>query len=354
MSPTEVVILNVEILLACASLIVLVNDLFFGAVMVAGQYGAVHIFHAGQKPLSCSASILVRCTTSRKCRRKGIRWIQMTGHPSPGRLPTRDANPCPVHTSVCGPHSGWLGGRTSLSAERVLNKFLVKSRNRHGTWHKVLNLDIVQHACQLFHLLKLDIRLPSQADYRAGLRPGSSAALWNRRLFSAGMNSLSKSTSSPDPFSKEAAMPCQHQGFSFMAGSCAIRCQLYSYGYTHGLSSFSPGRWCQNLPPGGSDTCSDGGYILYMITATEVNTEYRKHDIAVLIAIVRRGLLYRCRSCAFKFVHSIKIPRGACYHILLLLLPCHLELNFFVLTHKISENSAHGKTLGNLLFLRDL
>ena len=52
MSPTEVVILNVEILLACASLIVLVNDLFFGAVMVAGQYGAVHIFHAGQEPLS--------------------------------------------------------------------------------------------------------------------------------------------------------------------------------------------------------------------------------------------------------------------------------------------------------------
>ena len=41
MSPTEVVILNVEILLACASLIVLVNDLFFGAVMVAGQYGAL-------------------------------------------------------------------------------------------------------------------------------------------------------------------------------------------------------------------------------------------------------------------------------------------------------------------------
>ena len=25
----------------------------------------------------------------------------------------------------------------------------------------------------------------------------------------------------------------------------------------------------------------NGGYILYMITATEVNTEYRKHDIAV-------------------------------------------------------------------------
>ena len=50
--PAEVVILNVEILLACAPLVVLVYDLFFGAVMVVGQYGTVHVFHTGQELLS--------------------------------------------------------------------------------------------------------------------------------------------------------------------------------------------------------------------------------------------------------------------------------------------------------------
>ena len=35
-----------------APLVVLVYDLFFGAVMVVGQYGTVDVFHTGQELLS--------------------------------------------------------------------------------------------------------------------------------------------------------------------------------------------------------------------------------------------------------------------------------------------------------------
>ena len=43
-----------------APLVVLVYDLFLCAVMVVGQYGSVHIFHAGQEPFwEIAAFVLV-------------------------------------------------------------------------------------------------------------------------------------------------------------------------------------------------------------------------------------------------------------------------------------------------------
>lgn len=52
--PSEGVVLHVEVLLACTSLVVLIDDLFLRAVVIVGQYGTVYVFHSGQKLFSRS------------------------------------------------------------------------------------------------------------------------------------------------------------------------------------------------------------------------------------------------------------------------------------------------------------
>ena len=53
-SPSEGVVLHVEVLLACTSLVVLIDDLFLRAVVIVGQYGTVYVVHSGQKLFSRS------------------------------------------------------------------------------------------------------------------------------------------------------------------------------------------------------------------------------------------------------------------------------------------------------------
>ena len=105
-------------------------------------------------------------------------------------------------------------------------------------------------------------------------------------------------------------------------------------GYTHGTQLLQPTgdgvrTWYPRIGGSAQILVQNGGYILYMITATEVNTEYRKHDIAVLIAIVRTAEIkppvYQfVQSCAFKFVHSIKNSAVGDYVIIFYCYFCHV------------------------------
>ncbi|QUB91711.1 hypothetical protein J4855_04475 [Prevotella denticola] len=83
--PPEVVVLHIEILLARSSLVVPVNDLLISAVMVAGQYGTVHILHTRQESLSPAPYSSLYATRQGAGGQKGNPQTQMRQRPFPVR-----------------------------------------------------------------------------------------------------------------------------------------------------------------------------------------------------------------------------------------------------------------------------
>ena len=115
MPPAEVVILHVEVLLASAPLVVLADDLLLSACVVVGQYGTVHVFHAGQQLLS-GQSLNLRALHYQ---------AQMPVSEEVGELKRGDVHVLVIHlcgtpflalvrTSPCARHNCWHGGRTPL------------------------------------------------------------------------------------------------------------------------------------------------------------------------------------------------------------------------------------------------
>ena len=84
--PPGVVVLHIEILLAPTTLVVPVNYLLISAIMVAGQYGTVHILHTRQELLSPAPySSLYAARQGAGASQKGNPQTQMRQRPFPVR-----------------------------------------------------------------------------------------------------------------------------------------------------------------------------------------------------------------------------------------------------------------------------
>ena len=329
--PAEVIVLHVEVPLAPAPLVVLVYDLLFGTLMVVGQYGSVHVFHAGQELLPLLRSPLGALDHE----------PQVPVGEEVGEFERGDFHLLAVHH--CGPpfpalpiHPPALGAAAGAEVERLrpqgklLDKFL-DERAAVGAEHahvQPMGLNVVQHACQLLHLLELDVRVALPVLHAYQQRAGSHHAWEIAALLLIGIQRVAllggdelvvEVDVNVLPLLQEAKMQrhVEQKGVEPHGGVMRIDAgRPARVGNARGAQLLQPagdgvGAGYPRLGRGGQVLVQDGGDVLYMVATAEIDAEQREDDVAVPVAIARTAdaeaaVQQPVQSRALEFVHHIK------------------------------------------------